>query len=392
MERTYNAFVDNGLYAAGYYLHKEIQDITIDDLKNNIKMFSDIIGDYIRVPKHASVAWSGFTNSSFTTQLKEDKKDSKINNKKIYEQFKELLDNIGTEPCSICGHENGNLDITATRSLLPGISSNTFFNYSNNLQATTICPVCLFLSLLSILNMRKNQNTLLYNSDNDLLMKNYTEMLQNELKDDIKNNSEKEKKKISNYQHFENTLKYLTNQDTKYKGYIVQVAFDNLGQKEEYHENYISAKELNLLYILKNNNLLNEFFDLGFTTILINNHGRNEYIYKLITKENTLKCSKDLFIIIDREMNSVDQETTELIANICQKLSTINQKNEIDALKKIRLHSQYEDLILKWQEAYKKATSENLFDSLEDYEKLVNPKKWISIRRRLISQFIIIYN
>lgn len=49
MNRTYNTFVDNGLFVLTYYLNKSIEDITEKDIVDNINMMSEKLEDFLVV-------------------------------------------------------------------------------------------------------------------------------------------------------------------------------------------------------------------------------------------------------------------------------------------------------------------------------------------------------
>lgn len=399
MKRTFDPFIDNGLFVAAYYLNKDIKDLTEIDILNNLNLFAEKIETFIKDSRFDKVAWSAFTNSSLTGQLKKDK----ISEKKSSEKYKPGNDSIlaqlnlladlleeGEEHCIKCGHSRAVKTLNITRSLMPGIVSNTFYNYANNLTMVNICPICIILTLLSVMNMRKKFNTILYLAEDDKFMKDFTKIQQEELaREETEEDREYIKKNKSNSSYTVKVFSQMLNSN-KYSGFINEILFDNLGQSEYFHEQLISKKNIELLYLLKEKDFLEEFWESNLLRILYKNNFQNEYLDVLIDlNKEQIRCSKELFEIIDERMNSLNKDVTIMIKNFTEKIN----KLDIDCIKKFKSTyslGSFEDLIIKFQENYKKKFQKNLFDDLSDFETIVNPKTWKSIRRRIVSNLIII--
>ena len=170
MERTYNVFIDNGLYVLGNEINKEVNEITLEDIKNSTNIFAKRFEQYANCVYYKKNVSMGFQNSAYTQGLK-TKKERETRYEKVLNQYNLILNNIGNdEYCSICGekHIKLNADInyikSFTRCWMPHIHANTFINYINNLQMVNICPVCLYLSMISIFNFEKaGDRIILYN-------------------------------------------------------------------------------------------------------------------------------------------------------------------------------------------------------------------------------------
>ena len=66
MDRSYNVFVDNGLYVLAYYLNKDINDITYQDIENSIDLMSDKIEEFVSCEKYSNLKSMCFSNSTLT--------------------------------------------------------------------------------------------------------------------------------------------------------------------------------------------------------------------------------------------------------------------------------------------------------------------------------------
>lgn len=393
MDRTYNVFVDNGLYIASYYLQKNIEDITIEDLTNNKDIFAEKVYEFIQCDKYSKLASMGFNNSSYAQPSFKSNRLIKIK-----EQYTNLIDNIGEdEVCIICGEKHIKRNPSKkylemlSRSIAPYLSANTFVNYSNNLQMVNVCPVCIFLTMISILNMRKSSNFVtMFISDDSEFMEDYTYQLQVENNQDILSEAKFDKNKDSHYiQNISNVIENIINNEKIYNGYIETLNFYN-GQIPSQTENFISKKQINFISNLKNKNLFSEFKQMGLMKLVLDQSLKKLYISYLIDrKENKLKCSQELFDEVDTEVWNMRKETLNLIKNTCNKLKDIKQKDEVGRLKEISNINQFESLINEWVETYNKQTGENLFNDIEDFELLCNPREINSIKNRMICQFLI---
>ncbi|EFG87143.1 hypothetical protein CLCAR_3249 [Clostridium carboxidivorans P7] len=65
MERTYNVFVDNGLFVAANILDKKVEDVTINDLKNNTKLFGEKVYKFTTSDRYKKISSMSFHNSAF---------------------------------------------------------------------------------------------------------------------------------------------------------------------------------------------------------------------------------------------------------------------------------------------------------------------------------------
>ncbi|ELC8384971.1 hypothetical protein VOH99_000990 [Clostridium perfringens] len=70
MERTYNTFVDNGLFVLAYYLEKNIDEVTIEDILNSVDLMEKEIKSTLSCEKYSSMAFSSFQNSQYTQAKK----------------------------------------------------------------------------------------------------------------------------------------------------------------------------------------------------------------------------------------------------------------------------------------------------------------------------------
>ena len=189
MNRSYNVFVDNGLYVLAYYLGKSIDEITYSDIENSIDTMTEEIQNFVSCDKYSNLKSMCFSNSILTQP------NSKIT---LNEKLNGFINNKGTEYCSICGEYTAKVkindaDYNIGRSYIPNLVANTFYNFSNNLQGINVCSYCLVLTMYSILNCRVNKYAYLYNSTSDYFMEDYTYEMQQENITDIEAQSKKEK-------------------------------------------------------------------------------------------------------------------------------------------------------------------------------------------------------
>ncbi|MCK9470688.1 MAG: hypothetical protein M0Q88_02915 [Bacilli bacterium] len=325
MNRSYNPMIDNGLFVAEYYLNVPYNDITIDLLLANLRLFSDKIGNLIDTKEfYRKITYLTHVNSSFTQIPNKKTKETMIS-----DQFKELIDNMGNDKnCIYCGEKQVNIDLNIDRKFIYGLVSQTFFNSSNNLQTVDICPVCALLSMLSILNIQKIGMPTLYISDSDQFMRNITKDIQEillgekdiESKLDIESNLKARK------------LVELALNSPSDVGYITQFCFQNAGQIVKDIERNLFRKDIDLLLKLKDENLLDEFISFGF-------HNRLVFNVPLITE--IVYCSPELFKILggyelnDKEKRIVDYVTESLleiesVEKILRDLKLCNNRNKFN--------------------------------------------------------------
>jgi len=397
MDRTYNVFVDNGLYVLGNYLEKDINDITIEDVKDSTKMFSEKFIEYEGCGYYKKNIDMGFHNSSYTQKI--PKGVSKVQN--VKKQYDLILDNIGEdEYCSICGKKHIKINCNKkflssfSRSLMPRLHSNTFINYINNLQIVNVCPICLYLSMISLFNFSKAGNAIvLYNSDSDEFMENYTYEMQIQVIQNLLSNTPERKEKISNFKYIEKTIENIIHDNKKgYDGYIQAISFYNGGQSELYKENLISDKDLKFIEKLENESLLSDFKFMGLFENLIEGQLQNNYMsYVFNYNDEKLKISEELFKEIEEEYSKLNKNKLELIENICEKVYKTNNKNEVLQLKDISNLSQFEKLLVKWNENYMEKTNNILFQ-LNEYDEMCDFKEFQSTKNRMSIEFMQIVN
>ncbi len=387
MERTYNTFIDNGLFVAAYYLDKPIEDITTQDLNDNIDMFVGLMMNYINSEKLKQVVSTGFNNSPLANPSIKDKKSASTNLLKTLLEFNTEKGDV----CMFCGKPHVNIDLmkysTFSSSINPLISANTFYNFANNLKIVNVCPMCQYLMLLSMFNTKKYGHNVLICSDNDEFMYDYTKETQIQNAANMISNTKKDK---------ENLLDFVLN------------LFDeDFGQKEIYNCNYIeiikynnckqiiieeyslNKKYINLIKIIQEEGLFNEFKSLKLVNSIIKQNLSNVYLNYLIDfKEEKYRCSKELFNIIHEEMCKLNKDTLELIKNVCKKILTFNTKDSIRQLKDVKTLNNYQSLLIKWQEGYMEVNETPLF-SLEDFDKLTNYIKYKQIINYMICELII---
>lgn len=401
MERTYNVFIDNGLYVLGNELDKEIEDITLEDIKNSTDIFAKRFEEYANCEYYKKNVSMGFQNSAYTQGLKKDKetkKESETRCEKVLNQYNLILNNIGNdEYCNICGkkHIKLNADINYTKSFtrcwMPHIHANTFINYINNLQMVNICPVCLYLSMISIFNFEKaGDRIILYNSDDHEFMNDYTYDKQIQVKNNIAICAKESKEKINSIKSITETIKKVVDEGNKYDGYIEAISFINSAQNEGYEESLISRKDLKFIKNLTNKALRDEFEGLGFFKDLITRRLQNDYmgcILRNLRNNYVENISINLFNEIEEEYSKLKKEKLDLIKKVCKKVYETNDIDEIKELKGVDSFNKFEELLIGWNESYKEKKKEDLFD-LDQYDMLVDFKEFKSIKNRMIIGFM----
>ncbi|WP_243153372.1 hypothetical protein [Clostridium sporogenes] len=401
MERSYNVLIDNGLYILGHYLKKDIEDITIEDIKNSTELFANKFGEYENCNYYKKNISMGFQNSAYFQGLKKDKETKKVCEtrvEKVKNQFDLILNNIGNdEYCSICGKKHIKLDTdinyisSATRCLMPHIHANTFANYMNNLQIINICPICLYLSMISLYNCTKTSDTLtLYISDDGDFMEDYTYQKQLELNQNIIAQAKESKKQKKYYTSIEETIQNIIHNTKIYDGYIQAISFNNSTQVEKYIESFLSNKDINFIKTLEEKSLLSEFKEKGLFKALINNNLQSNYLNCVFDyNKGKLRISEELFHDIEEVYNKLEKDKLDLIKNICNKIHKTNIKNEIRQLKAIDSLNKFEGMLLKWNEQYLKENNNNLF-TLEEFDILCDYKKYKQIKNRMLAQFMLL--
>lgn len=366
MERTYNTFVDNGLFVLAYYLEKDIEEVTIKDILNSVDLMEKEIKIALACEKYSSMAFSSFQNSQYTQSKK-----------KVKEQFQLILSNLGDEEyCTICGkkhiknHEDLNYRKALSRCLSPTLSTNTFFNYANNLKQLNICPICIYLSMISFLNTRPLIGLcLLMNSDDDEFMYDITEEINEEREKNIRLNLKKDKanKEINVYKLKKQIIKNIIYKEKIYYGYLEATIYLNTAQNESIQKELLTKKDMDFLRMLNKKSLLSDFDEKGLFFNILNGHLRNDYLSCVVNKDG-LKISKELFELIEEEYNKVGKNIIELIKRLCKKVFESDETKEIADLKMVQTQSDFEDLLVKWRGSIDDLMTLEEFDILTDYK------------------------
>lgn len=390
MERTYNIFVDNGLFVLANYLDKDIEDITELDIMNSVEYFSDRFIKMYNTEKYRTTAFSSFQNSAYT---------QKPTKESVKNQFEKLIENINKESigsCTICGNNSvpkyeDSLISSLTKSLFPRLCSNTFFNFSNNLKQINICPTCFYLSMLSFFNIKSLLNQcILFESDDNEYMYDYTYEHKLEVDNDILINATKYKKNSKEVKSVKGEISNLLidkiNKNKIYDGYIDIVKFYNSSQGESFERNLISNKDLKMLKELQSKSLLSEFRELNLMYKMLNGSLQKNYLNCVFDfKQNKIITSKDLTNIIEERYNKLRGEKLEVIKRIAKK---INKKDTdiIKNLKGIDKLGQFEKILTSLIE-----TIPNLM-TMDEFDSLCNYKEFASVKNRLYVELINLKN
>lgn len=359
MNRTYMPMIDNGLFIVEYYLDVPYRDIAVSDLYDNLDTFAEKISELLETKEFfRKIAYSTHMNSSFTQTSKNKSKYSIIK-----EQFDNILDNVGQDKnCIYCGEKRVNLDFAIDRKFMYGLISQTFFNSSNNLQTIDMCPICAFLSMLSILNTQKIGMPTLYISDSDDFMRSYTESMQKLIGEASKI---EEKIDISGNLKYDKLLEIsIDTLDIKDIGYITQFCFMNAGQIVSESERTYTRKEIKLLSRLKEKQLLDEFMNLGFHRRLNNN----------LQIEDVFAASKELIKELEGyNLYNLNEKEKDIVDYVTKTLLKIESSDKL--LKEIKLCNnkmKFNSLILQYSE------KETLVRDVKDYDMLTgyNWKKY----------------
>ncbi|HBE9429204.1 hypothetical protein [Clostridioides difficile] len=388
MDRSYNVFVDNGLYVLAYYLNKDINDITYQDIENSIDLMSDKIEEFVSCEKYSNLKSMCFSNSTLTQPK------GKVT---LNEKLKGFVKNQGDEYCSLCGQYKAKVKIedkeyNIGRSYMPNLVANTFYNFSNNFQGLNVCPYCLVLTMYSILNCRVSRYAFLYNSTSSEFMEDYTFRIQKENLTDVELGAKKEKEKYS-------IVKLLESLVCKYNlfdGDIEQYMFNNSGQSQDIQVNRIKNKYVNLLIKLQEKALLSNFEKLHLDRYILNGTLESNYlreIYK-VKKEEKMdekeqKNFDELVIFLNREVNVLKKVKIDIIKKLTDKLKTSNL--DIDKiykeLKMLGKFYAYEDWLVNLNEMYYEKTGEKLFEA-EDYIELDDIRSFRQIKNLILVSLI----
>lgn len=385
MNRTYNIFVDNGLFVLANYLNKEIEQIQIEDIINQeeVKHFSDLFDKAYETEKYRGVAFSSFQNSSYTQSTNVNK------------QFNDILNQIVDkgDVCSICG-ENTVPDYdkvfisSLTKSMMPRLASNTFFNFSNNLKKQNVCPICLYLSMLSFFNIKSVLGQcVLFNSDNNEYLYDYTYEHDIELNRDIISNATKYKKEknITYRGELSKLIESKINNNKIYDGYIEIVKFYNSSQGESYDIEILNKKDISFLKELMSISLLSEFKEKGLFYNLCKGILQKNYLSCVFQNEQ-LKISKELFEKIEERYCRLSEKKLELIKNVSKQVYNKLSKDILKDLKGIDKLNQFEKLLIGWIESIPELMT------IEEFNSLCNIKEFSSIKNRMYVELINLKN
>lgn len=388
MDRTYNVFIDNGLFVAANLLNKRIEEVSILDLQNNIGLFTDKIYEFITCNKYQKISNMIFFNSAYNNPS-----FSKNRKEKIREQLNIIINNIGDEEyCCLCGQKHirvslleGDYLSKPSRAFIINCVSNTFYNHSNNLQIVNVCPSCIFLGMLSVLNMRKSGYVILYNSEDNKYMYYITQKRQEENLIDITNNINIKDDNTLDLQ--EEILDII---DERKHCNNLKVYKINDGKGQFYEENFLSKQDLELFYKIYIEDLLHEFNKKNLFYNMLEGNLKNVYLNKLIDfNKGDLKCSKELIMLLDKELTRLNKELNELIRDVCKNISKINNKDYLIQLKSVSNSYKFVELILKWQEEYESQTDRNLLKTQEEFDLIIDRRKYIDIKNKMIFQLIL---
>lgn len=360
MIRTYIPMIDNGLFVASYYLDMPYKNITIDILYNNIDLFSEKIAALIETEEfYRKITYTTHVNSSFTQRI-----TKKTREKLVKEQQKSLLDNVGSDKnCLYCGQKQVNIDLNIDRKYMYGLVSQTFYNSANNLQTVDVCPVCAYLSMLSILNIQKIGMPTLYISDSDDFMKKMTEYIQSLNIGDLDIDSNLKTNELVN----------ISLMDIDIPGYITQFCFQNSGQIVNDIERTLYSKDIKLLKKLEKENLLDEFMEFGI---------HNNLVFDKPLTTDLMYCSYELFKILEGyELKEKEKKIVEYATKTLIQIES--SERLLKELKLCNTKSKFNNFILEYSE--KKA----LVEDVKDYD-LLTGYNWYKYRD-YINMNILIY-
>lgn len=389
MDRTYNVFVDNGLFVLAHHLDKEVKDITNDDIINSTSYFAKLFDKAYKSEKYRKVAFASFQNSAYTQS---PTKEEQTKENKVIKQYNQLLEILGEgETCTTCGRNtvieySKDLVSSISKSMLPRLSSNTFFNFSNNLKKLNICPTCLYLGMLSFFNISViGGQCVLFNSDDDEYMYDYTYEHSIGFNRDIITESKKEKEKYS--QVIEQYIINLINNNKIYDGYINMTLFYNSSQGESLNNDILTKKDLMFLKQLQDKSLLSEFKLQGLFYQLLKNNLQKSYLgYIFDFKEDKIKTTKELFQIIEERYSRLSEKKMDLIKRVSKEIYEKLSKDIVKDLKGIDKLNQFEKMIMSWIEEIPKLMTTDEFNSL------CNIREFSSIKNRMYVELINLKN
>lgn len=314
MNRSYNFQVDNGLFVAEYLVGKPYEEITIEDLKENITKISELVVDRREVM--GTLARLTHNNSFLANS------SVKCTNEVVESKLMQLLGAIGEDrECMMCGEkrvdvyaklydknkegkiEEKNLPYSALMYGLPSLDK--FANRANNIQAVDVCGVCLFFAVLSFLNTQKVSYPFLYLSDSDEFMRETTEKLQVTAKKGemlMESGGKKDKTEnegILQRQFLEELLSRTMATEEGFEGmnYIEMHSFQN-AKNNYYNVDKMDKEMVKFLGRLKAQGLIREFGSLGLFWAA--RKGKNLYTYwarqvvtEMIIEDKRLRQSGD---------------------------------------------------------------------------------------------------
>lgn len=343
VDRTYNFQVDNGLFVAEYYLDKPYEDIAIQDLKDNVEVFAKKLKMY----KESNTIVNMTHYNSYLTQKGKD----------IEDQMNELVDNVGHDKnCMICGKKLVNIDLDiAYTSLVYGVASpGKFANRSNNMKTIDVCPVCMYLSLLSFINTQKMGLAVLYNSDSDDFMRDITEDIQNAINTNIMLDIEGkdiDKKFIETMDNIK-----IDKQIYDDLNYIELVKYSNNPQSPYVINLEISDKDLKLINKIKYAGLIQEFYD----RYLFNAISKGINPIKYLIKKS---CSLELYNILKEDY--MTKKEIKLVENMTDKLIDINGNGALKDLKMTKGKNDFKRFLIKYSDKI------DLCNNMGDYNEVI---------------------
>lgn len=387
MKRTYNVFVDNGLFVLAYYLNKEIEDVTEKDIENNIEKMSERIFDFTACEKYANLKSMVFPNSALTQKGQ--------GYKELAQSIKGSFELEGTGSCCRCGEKKVNIFNLINKTYVPGIVSLTMYNYSNNLQGVNICSHCLALTVFSILNCRVIQDVILYNHTDDYFMYDYTEEIQVQNNRDILIKAAKDDKK--GLTKIDMIKKMWDAKDsTVYQGYLEQTSFNNIGLgMPTFEVKTLNNRNIELFDKLKRKGLWHEFITPEFELIWLMLEDKFEinYINKITgwnesSKQYEILCSDKLLEFLKLEVSGVSKELNEIINKVCNGIITLKKTEEYyKEIRYIDKQSKFVDSIMEITMAYFEMTGDSLLTENE-FEKVTNRITFRKVKNIIIINLI----
>ncbi|MDK2584590.1 hypothetical protein QOZ83_01855 [Romboutsia sedimentorum] len=379
MERTYDTFVDNGLFILAYYLEKEIQEISYEDIENSISIMSEKVEEYLECEKYSNLKSMVLFNSAVS--------NPSLKNVKLETPLKEFLNNKGSDYCAVCGKHHANINMNLKgRSYLPNKPSATYFNFSNNLHNINVCPYCLILTTYSVMNCRVNNWVYLYNSSDNEFMESFTITRQDENNQDILLKA----KKLKENKNRINILMEMIEQNATFSGQVEMHMFSN-GKTEDINDSEkIYSKNIKLLRTMEELSLLSEFRNLKLGWLLVGDKLEANYInYIYDSEKEELKCSRELFDFLNKEVNKMDNKTIELVDRITKNL--VDAKLDISKIRKnikgVKNIKDFDEAVMELEEIYLEKTGERLFDTYE-YNELTNIRKYVKIKNMMLIDLI----